>query len=583
MRIDKVAPFYTLEDRRVLAELDAQLDALIEEAKELDNRIFAAQVDKDTELLNELAEKSTDIWVNRYKAVDTAKNERLYSIEQRYIEAFNGDIDAILEDVREIVAATEKEEYLASQKRTTESLKPILEQKPSKGSTSEEKKGYRAAKALSVRGYVNCYYFILERVRVQLNALHFYQSEDGNAKAIAIAEERAGSFYSKPKGAKPARKPQERELPIIKGASVRGDLLTLPTSPALTLLYDVLGGGDLDQLPDRKRSYNRNIQLLVEGQGDKRRISYTKDKTTVSIEIDDFQKIMNRNPQTKKILTRILLRANEQAIHGGELTRTRVSFPLRELVGEGQYKNLETARQGFYNATGTLVGIKVSGKIERGKKKSLGQGRHEVFFTGASVDNATCEIFLNERLNWGLIAPYYTGLPDYYFELPDRAAELLAFIFDLARQNTRRIEEQGYFTIGYRAIQYRLNLPDENTTRNPKRDIKDAIEAAVEQIEEKYCKYAPPIPRDATGTDAEPDFSLLPLGDATAPIKKYLDEGKLKVSLKGEYARRFIDLSHKTAAKIEAARKRRERIENRAIEKALQGAVESDLKGDKKQ
>jgi len=560
MRIDKVTPFYTLEDRKALAGFDRETDTLLEEARDLSEEVRAAQRAGDEELLKELASRSRALWVERYKAIEDARNELLRSIEQRYIEAFKGDTAAILDDVREIVAATEKEEYIASQKRSTEELKPLLENKPTKDSTKEQKDGYRAAKALSVKGYTNCYYFILSRIRVQLNALVFYESKDGEAQAIAIVEDKAGSFYTKPKGAKTERKPLERGLPVIKGAEVRGDLLTLPTSPTLTLLYDVLGGGDLDQLPDRKRGYNRNIQLLVEGQGDKRRISYTKDKTTVSLEIDDFRKIVSRNPQTKKILTRILLRANEQAIHNGELTRDMVSFPLRELVGEGQYKNLETARQGFYNVADTLTGLKVSGKIERGKKKTIQQGVHAVLFKTAKVDNATCEIYLNEMLNWGLIAPYYTGLPDYYFELPDRAAELLEYIFYIARQNTKQIAEQGYFTIGYRAIQYRLNLPSEDTIRNTKRDIKDAIETAIEQIEEKYCKYAPPMPEDG-----QPDFSLLPLGDYDAPIKKYLDEGRLKITLKGEYAKRFIELSQRTAAKLEAARKRRERIEDRAI------------------
>lgn len=578
MRVNKVAPFYTEQDRIALAGYDRDLDKILEDAGELTTEMQAAQEAGDKELLKELTTRSRALWLERFEPLDNARNELLRAIEQRYIEAFNGDIAAILEDVREIVAATDKEEYIASQKRTTAELKPLLENKPTKDSSKEEKDRYRSVKKLSIKGYENCYYFILERVRVQLNALYFYQSEDGTAQAIAIVEDRAGSFYTKPKGVKTERKPIERGLPLIKGAEVRGDLLTLPTSPALTLLYDVLGGGDLDTLPDRKRKYNRNQQLLVEGQGDKRRISYTKDKTTISLEIDDFRKIVNRNPQAKKILTRILLRANEQAIHNGELYRDRVSFPLRELVGEGQYKNIETARQGFYNVADTLTGLKVSGKIERGKKKTIQQGVHAVLFKAAKVDNATCEIYLNEMLNWGLITPYYTGLPDYYFELPDRAAELLEYIFYIARQNTRQIAEQGFFTIGYRAIQYRLNLPNEDAIRNTKRDIKDAIETAIEQIEEKYCKYAPPIPADAKGADAEPDFSLLPLGDYDAPIKKYLDEGKLQVTLKGDYAKRFIELSQKTAAKLEAARKRRERIEDRAIAINLAKSKEAEKK-----
>lgn len=584
MKIDKTLPFYTEQDRIELAKYNRELDQLqadlLEERRGFTPEMEAAQEAGNMELVKELIEQDTALWIDRFEKLLQEQNQRLISIEQRYIESFKGDVSAILADVREIVDAVEKEEYITEQKQRAESFKPLLEKRPGKTSSKEEKERYRATKRLATKGYITCYYFILERIRVQLNALAFYKSEDGEAQAIAIAEDKTARFYNKPHGAKVERKPIERSLPIIKGAEVRGDLLTLPTSPIVTALYDILSGGDIDQLSDRKQKYNRNIQYLVEGRGDQRRISYTKSDgkrnttTTVSVEIDDFRKIVNRNPQTKKILNRILIRANEQAIHYGVLTRDKVSFPLRELVGEGQYKNLETARQGFYNVADTLTGLKVSGKIERGKKKTLQQGVHAVLFKAAKVDNATCEIYLNEMLNWGLITPYYTGLPDFYFELPDRAAELLEYIFYIARQNTRQLAEQGYFTIGYRAIQYRLNLPDEKTCRNPRRDIKDAIEAAIEQIEEKYCKYAPPIPTDATGEDANPDFALLPLADYDAPIKKYLDEGKLKISLKGEYGRRFIQISQKTADRIEAARKRKEKQEDMAIARNLAKAKE---------
>lgn len=569
MLIDKVIPFYTDQDRLTIAQYNRELDNILEDAKTL-TKEMRAQQEADPAALP-ITERDFDalpVWLQKWETIYSAKEYVIRKIEWRYIDSFNGDIDAILADVREIVDATEKEEYIAWQKRSTAYVKKVLGEKPQEPEAEKAKASYDALKRMAVKGYDNCYYFILARIKVQLNALQHYAGDSGAARAIALVEEKAASFYKKPKGARTKREPIARELPIINGVETRGGLMPLPTGPALSFLYEILGQ-DPSQIQNRKHQFNRNQQLIIETKGDMRRLSYSKDKTTVSVEIDDFRKLVNRAPQTKKILTRILLRANEQAIHNGELYRDKVSFPLRELVGEGQYKTLETARQGFYNVTDTLTGLKVSGKIERGTKKTIQQGAHAVLFKGAKVNNATCEIYLNELLNWGLITPYYTGLPDYYFELPDRAAELLEYIFSLARQNTKLIAEQGYFTISYRAIQYRLNLPNEiqngKPINNPKRDIKDAIETAIEQIEEKYSKYAPPIPRDAKGADAIPDFSLLPMADYDAPIKKYLDEGKLKVSLKGDYAKRFIEISRKTAAKLEAAQKRQERIEDRAI------------------
>lgn len=584
MLIDKVLSFYTEQDHIELARLDEQIELVTNTAHELRLERDKAKKAGDTQRAKELYESFGDIWVNQYGQLLKEQTTLLQAIEQRYIDSFNGDTAAILDDVQEIVDATEKEEYLEYQKRLSQEVRDVIGknlQLAKKSPSKENKARYKDLQAMAIRGYVNCRFFILTRIRVQLNALMYYNSKSEHDKAIAIVEARAEQFYKKPKGATPSREPAERKytLPIRDRAKVTGGLLTLPTSPTLTLINEVLGVGDLDTLPERKRGYNRNIQLQVQDYRDKdgnvvgyeRRISYTKDKTQVSIAVADIRKLDTRNANTKKLLTRILVKANEQAIHNGELTRDKVSFSLRELVGEGQYKNIETARQGFYKSADILTSFKVSGKLERGKKKTIQQGVHAVLFKAAKVDNATCEVYLNELLPWGLIVPYYTGLPDYYFELPDRAAELLEYIFMLARQNTKKIAEQGYFTISYRALQSRLNLPDETKSKNPGRDIKDALEDAIEKIEDKYKKYAPPLQNGA-----EPDFSLLPRADYNAPIKDYLDTGFLEIHLKGDYAKRFIDISRKTAGKIEAAEKRRERIEDKARAIHLAEAMKRD-------
>ena len=54
MRIDKVTPFYTLEDRKALAGFDRETDTLLEEARDLSEEVRAAQRAGDEELLKEL-------------------------------------------------------------------------------------------------------------------------------------------------------------------------------------------------------------------------------------------------------------------------------------------------------------------------------------------------------------------------------------------------------------------------------------------------------------------------------------------------------------------------------------------------
>ena len=79
-------------------------------------------------------------------------------------------------------------------------------------------------------------------------------------------------------------------------------------------------------------------------------------------------------------------------------------------------------------------------------------------------------------------------------------------------------------------------------------------EEAIEQIEDGH-----------SGLYGNMEFSLLPVYDETATISEYLENGYLKVELKGAFAETFIAISKDTAKQIEAAQKRQARITEKAI------------------
>ena len=91
MRIDKVAPFYTEQDRIALAAYNSKLDRLAEDAHELNIQMQAAKEAGDNSLLQELLASSNTVWDN-FQLADNERNELLRAIEQRYIEAFKGDM-----------------------------------------------------------------------------------------------------------------------------------------------------------------------------------------------------------------------------------------------------------------------------------------------------------------------------------------------------------------------------------------------------------------------------------------------------------------------------------------------------------
>lgn len=159
-------------------------------------------------------------------------------------------------------------------------------------------------------------------------------------------------------------------------------------------------------------------------------------------------------------------------------------------------------------------------------------------------------------------------LPNFAYSLSNRAFDLLYGIMYLARQNTKQIKEKGYFTVSMRAIQERLALPSEIGQREPGKLIRQPIDKAMEEIEENLIN-------DMTDK-GEPKIAFEIIGVAdNANITEFLDNGKLKVILKDEYATGLIDIANTQKKKIETALKRKEAFIKAIPEKKQAPAAET--------
>lgn len=333
------------------------------------------------------------------------------------------------------------------------------------------------------------------------------------------------------------------------------DFYNVPDSTASNLILETLGAGTaIADLPARKCQVNHATTLEVLESGKRRQVNLKTQKANVTIELADIEKLTGSNKPAKKLFVLALIKANKQAIHDGQLTKNYVSFPLQELIDTGFYSTPQSARKGFNAGMDTLTSLKIKGHIQQTKKKGSSINALEVLFTGARIERGQCKIFFNERISWNFIAQYFTILPGYYFRLPNRASDLLYYIFYLARQHTRDIEERSYFTISFRAIQHRLQLPSEIGNNNPDRTIKQPIEEAIEQIETGHNNLY-----------GNMEFNLLPVYDEAAAISEYLENGYLKVELKGAFAKTFIAISRDTAKQIETVQKRQAHITEKAV------------------
>ena len=344
----------------------------------------------------------------------------------------------------------------------------------------------------------------------------------------------------------------------IQLPEINFDFCNFPSSSALSLLSDIAGSGkDFDKLPGRKAKYSHNPKGLkrakIKDKGDPA-ISYNIGENKTIISITDMDKLAHNAHQRK--LTRHLLRlANEQCCNNGVMSRYDVEFPLSDLVGNNLYKNLDTARKGFYTAMGTLQSLQITGKTERKGKngKTLEQGERVNIFVKSSVKNGVCKVWLNPFMNWEYLFQFFTILPDYYLQLPDSSSDLLEYIFVQARQHGADIKAGKGFNISFRSICYKLNIPIEeevSSSTSKKRDynrfIKKPLEEAISGLT----------------TMKDSGYTITVHCDNELPISQYLDTGYIEIAVKSDspYFKPLTDMSRRKEQLIQQREEKAERI-----------------------
>lgn len=328
--------------------------------------------------------------------------------------------------------------------------------------------------------------------------------------------------------------------------------LSLPSSPASNGTFNWLGirnDDDLKRLALREKGigHSKKIKVLGIKENPKlRRIETKTDTAELIYTVENADFLKDSKGTIRKLYTFILSKMGK-AFHDGEMVKDSIDFTLEELIELGIYTDIDAAREGFKTARRNLTGIHVEGKMKRGKR-TISQGGGPLF-TWGEIDRGQCIITLNPKIEWGLYATYYTPLPRHAFKLPTNAFTLERLIFTTARQRCKQIEENGYFDISLRTIQARLNLPDDNKTPQPRRDIRDIIEMAVDQIEEESNT------NEFTLIFVTDDGETM-LDDYRKSIKSFL-AGNLRTGFSGEYAAIFKELAENRVKRIEAAKRRK--------------------------
>lgn len=339
---------------------------------------------------------------------------------------------------------------------------------------------------------------------------------------------------------------------------------SMPTSPASNLAMVVFTHGkeQLGELPERMElARNKNTYTLTASDTARQITQQQSNGDLITLELSDIDKLKGTNKTISKLFAFSLVKLNEQAEQGGQLTRNTIEFSLQELVDRGFYSNTVNARAGVKKAFEVLTNMKVSGTIAKGKKKNIEQAELAVLFTYCRIKKNVVTVDLNSRINWEMLTQFYTILPKWAFSLPVKPWDLLYYVFYLARQNLDKISKQGYFTISFQAIHSRLVLPEAEYTKNPQRDIKDVIERAITEIEERAHT---------------PELQFIPRYNEKDNIKEYLSNGYLEVHFSGAYAAAFLDLYKRNTKRLEQAEKKKEQRKEKAIAINLAKRMEAE-------
>jgi hypothetical protein len=243
-----------------------------------------------------------------------------------------------------------------------------------------------------------------------------------------------------------------------------------------------------------------------------------------------------------KIFNFLLQKLNEQNY------QENTDFLLSELVEAGVYANPDSAYRGLKTVTEKMLHIYIEGVVtiyENRKRKEIKNLKAALIAQRAITYNK-CRVTLPPIIRD--FAPYITILPHWAYALQsENAYMLLDYIYYLARQNTDKLRDRGYFTINLDTIRMHLGLPTPEDVkaeqnRNYNKLIVSPIEDAITAIE-----------NGQRGND----LTITPIYNPEyKSIHEYLD-GYLEIRLNGEASEYMV---HR------AVKEEKERIKNRQIE-----------------
>lgn len=386
------------------------------------------------------------------------------------------------------------------------------------------------------------------------------------------------------------RKKQQRELAKAARATTPRALHIISSAKAVNAILEVLmAGGRLNEYTAMRKEqlHEKGKDISLDVDENARLLTMTNNKGKLTLFVKDIREWQGRKgDRNRKIFVFLLIKINEQALtNKGEIKSTDIVFNLQELVDKGIYKNKDTARKALKKAIILLHGLMINdeGYTRKGADSS------RALFNGIDIVNSVATVEINKNFNWRLLTQAFTRIPDYYFRLSEKSSDLLLYVFVQARQNIELVADQGYFTLGLRAVQNRLFLPDEKVIyltndngdfildeegkkktkpqNNPRRNVIEPILEAVDKI-----NHWQKITYNDTALNLEIFVDGQPLKDLEKKQKltatEILDNGYIIAEMNDYIAEPFITEAERQRSQEEKRIERKAKKEKLELAKA---------------
>jgi len=341
----------------------------------------------------------------------------------------------------------------------------------------------------------------------------------------------------------------ENQLSLFEVTEIESDArtlthLTLPTTALTNFLKQFMNNPTRIESPRKGRITVEEHYLTKDTI-----ITYKGEGAEYTIGVERVKELFAKRVQNgAKIFNFLLQKLNEQNY------QENTEFLLSELIEAGIYSSPDTAYRGLKTVLDKLMRIHVEGKVTtyQGRKKKEVANTKAAVVAARTVTYNKCVAILPPILRSS--APYITILPRWGYALQsENAYILLDYIYYLARQNTDKIRERGYFTISLDTVRQHIGLPSPDEVKADHKSeyskliikpIEDAITAIEDRQEGDELKITPMY---------NPDYKN---------IHEYLD-GYIEIRINGE-AFKYME---QRAIKEEAQKTKARRIEEKKQEK----------------